>query len=215
MAFGYVLGAEICSWLPRHQDFANSGPIQIYVQSNGVHTDLVLPAYQADLDWRSVFEARHFPTPVAAQSADWIAVGWGDQGFFLSTPSWSELTLSTTIGALSARAPSVLHVEYLSEAQRQHYTMHPLQIDASQLRALTDYVRATVHLDARGKAQALSAHYHDRDAFFLAHGHYSVVRTCNTWTGSALSHAQIQIGAWTPFERNVMRSLPPKPERAQ
>ena len=205
---GYVFSAELCAWMPRHAAFTNDGPIRIFVQSNGVHTDLVLPVRSDQFDWRDLFKANDFPQATLVHSADWITLGWGDAGFYLNTPSWSELKFSTALNALSTRAPSVLHVEYLSEATRVQFEMHALQISAAQLEVLRRYVEKSIALDTQGKAQTLHAHYTESDAFFLANGHYSLLRTCNTWTGSGLLEAQIQVGAWTPFARNVMASLP-------
>ena len=204
---GYLLSAELCMHFPRFREFPNTGPIRIYVQSNGVHTDLVLPAQSPALDWRQIFPASDFPDAKLVESADWVTLGWGDEGFFLNTPSWQDLKLSTALTALSARAPSVLHVEYLSEASRSQSEMHALNIDMEQLKRLTAYVQNSVHVASSGRAQPLPQHYHQTDAFFRAKGHYSLVHTCNTWTGAALAEAQIQIGAWTPFARNVMGSL--------
>lgn len=206
----YVLIAELCTWLPRNQDFANNGPILIYVHSNGVHTDLVLPVRSLELDWRTLFEARHFPHSPAVQSADWILLGWGDEGFYLNTPSWSDLKLGTALRALSGNAGTLLHVEYLSEAQRQRYPMHPLWIDAERLRTLTRFVRDSATMDD-GEAQSVAGHYSNSDAFFRAKGHYSLLQTCNTWTGAALAQARIQVSAWPPFAHNLMRSLPAPP----
>ena len=49
--------------------------------------------------------------------------------------------------------------------------------------------------------------YGDHDAFYPANGRYSLLQTCNVWTGSLLRDAGVKMGWWTPFAGNVLGHL--------
>ncbi|HBO38902.1 MAG TPA: hypothetical protein DD638_09600, partial [Pasteurellaceae bacterium] len=66
-------------------DKESSQDITIYLLSNGVHTDLVMPSKTEQKDWTSVFAAEN---TLGGLPEQWIAVGWGDKGFYLETPTW-------------------------------------------------------------------------------------------------------------------------------
>ena len=66
--------------------------------------------------------------------------------------------------------------------------------------ALVAYIAATF---ATG-GSALPG-YAANDAFYPGTGRYDAIHTCNAWTGDALRHAGVRIGAWTPFPITVMR----------
>jgi uncharacterized protein (TIGR02117 family) len=218
--------AWMLAYFPANSDFANSGSVAIYVRSNGVHTDLLLPVQmQLNLptpqivDWRDDFPPESFPRAaaqsIAKQSQSWIAVGWGDQQFYLDTPRWQDLRLSTALSALTGRNSSLLHVEYLANSELDDYPdMRALYLDASQYLALQNQIQASIDLDdANASSQVIAdASYGAQDAFFRAHGHYSALRTCNVWLGDVLRAAGVRMSYWPPFASNVMQSLPPVPK---
>ena len=71
--------------------------VEIFVQSNGVHTDICMPVKSAYFDWTSFIDTTLYSKN---KSFEYIAVGWGDKGFFLDTPTWAELKTSTALAIL-------------------------------------------------------------------------------------------------------------------
>ena len=51
------------------------------------------------------------------------------------------------------------------------------------------------------------AGYFSNDAFYEAIGRFTIINTCNEWTGKALRTAGVCIGLWTPFEWSVIYHL--------
>jgi len=49
-----------------------------------VHCDLVLPASAAGIDWSQRFPRADFAA--VDDRFEWIAIGWGDRGFYLEVP---------------------------------------------------------------------------------------------------------------------------------
>ena len=61
--------------------------IDIYILTNGVHTDLVLPIKTPEIDW-----SREIPfenTRSKRTDFNYLSFGWGDKGFYLDTPTWA------------------------------------------------------------------------------------------------------------------------------
>lgn len=185
---------------------AGPPPIEAYVTSNGVHTDLVLPLRAGGIDWTQVFDPAHFGTLPA--DAAFVAIGWGDREFYLNTPRWRDLTLGRALGAVSGTGRSLLHVTWLRRADLGARTWH-LPLSPEQADRLRAHVLRTLAPGPDGRAVAVPGHYGAADAFFEARGAYDLFTTCNTWTGDALRQAGVPMSRWTPFDWNVTWHLTP------
>ena len=154
--------------------------ITIYVQTNGVHTGVVLPA------------APH----------RWRAYGWGDRDFYLNTPRWQDIRPGTLIAALIGSPNTLVHVDELGDFEPDE-NWRPLRLRPDEYARLRAFVAATF----APHPQRLPG-YTTTDSFYTARGRYSALRTCNVWTGEALRTAGVRTGVWTPFASDVMRWIP-------
>ena len=91
--------------------------------------------------------------------------------------------------AKEAGQPSLVHVTYLGPVTGPGAgAALPLTEDA--YRRLIGFVEETLRLE-RGRPVPVPGFAYSRaDAFFEAHGSYSLVNTCNAWVGRALCHAR-------------------------
>ncbi len=103
----YVLVAFVLSYIPYNSSFTNEvkHPILVQLHSNGVHTDILLPIETSDHDWHSFL-------PDIPAMHNTVAFGWGDKGFYLNTPNWSDLTFSTAFKACTGLSTTAMHVSY-------------------------------------------------------------------------------------------------------
>ena len=175
--------------------------VTIYVASTAVHADLILPIVSDVIDWRA-----ELPSAAFEDHADWathVAIGWGDRGFYLETPTWADLKASTAAKALLAPSQTCLHVQYttdraLSEATRR------VTISDEQYTRLVRFIRSTFLLDDDGGPRTIpGVSYYGYDAFFEAHGTYHALNTCNSWIGRALQSAGVCTPWLTPLPRSV------------
>ena len=98
LLLGYA-GIALVGLFPVNQDFTpDPDGVKIYVYSGNVHSDIIVPVTNEVMDWRTIFEADHFKSKTSGIS--YVSIGWGDRGFFLNTPRWSDLTLSTAANAM-------------------------------------------------------------------------------------------------------------------
>lgn len=175
--------------------------IVLFVESNGVHTGIVLPKVAAGVDWRDLFPARDLADPRYA-GHDHVAIGWGERDFYLNTPTWADVSPATIAAAAFGSDRTLIHAEHLP-LPRPGADARRLIVRPAEYRRLAGYIRAT--LVAGG---ARHRGYGANDAFYEARGHYGAVRTCNAWTGDALRHAGIRVGRWTPFPATVLWWFP-------
>jgi len=172
--------------------------VVIYVESNGIHTGLILPNVAAGVDWRGLAAASDLRNPAYA-GVDHVAIGWGDKHFFLDTPTWWDVRPGTVAAAAIGSDETLIHVEHIPEPRVTGPDTRRIVLTSEQYRRLAAFVRRS--FAARGPHYP---GYFDYDAFYAARGHYDALTTCNSWTGAALRYAGVRVGLWTPFPATVM-----------
>ena len=207
LAATYLTAAAAGGFLP-HSVVPDPAPqeIEIFVHSNGVHADLLLPVSALDVDWRKHLS---FDDPdVADGGFPYLAFGWGDKAFYLTTPSWSDLKLSTALLALSGLDSTVMHVQ-AALAPPPGPRSGRMLLTADQYRHLVAFIEQSFQHDAAGAPMPIAgAHYYGRhDAFYEAQGHYSAFNTCNEWTRQALASAGQPTALWAPFDIALFHHL--------
>jgi uncharacterized protein (TIGR02117 family) len=85
--------------------------ITAYIMSNGVHTDIVVPVRSAEKDWTT--DVPYANTTGKDSSYQWLALGWGDKGFYLETPTWGDLTFRVAFKAAFSLGGSAVHATFL------------------------------------------------------------------------------------------------------
>ena len=92
----FLLIAWIGSSIPRNGDWREpERGIEIMVETNGVHTALVLPVVTAERDWGRVFPLADISEPDRPYTH--VSVSWGERQVFLETPTWWDLKASTVL----------------------------------------------------------------------------------------------------------------------
>src|SRR5680860_1356541 len=109
----YFVAAFIGSVVPvnRNAEEGNKG-IEIFILNNGVHTDIAVPIETETINWTNVVKFEH--TIIPQEKAAYIAFGWGDLGFYETTPQWDDLTPKTAFSAMFLETPAALYVRFYS-----------------------------------------------------------------------------------------------------
>lgn len=170
--------------------------IAVFVEDNGIHTGIVLPKSRLTGPLAARFAPGDIADPRYARY-DWVAVGWGDRAFYLGTPTWADLSPSTVAAAAVGSDATVLHVEHVP-APHASASVRRVLLRPDQASRLIAFIEASLE-------EGEPVHgYGGWDAFYPARGRYSAIRTCNAWTGEALTAAGVPMGRWTPFSGTVM-----------
>jgi uncharacterized protein (TIGR02117 family) len=203
-AFGlaalYLGAALVLGAIPVNRDFkATPVGVEIFVCSNGVHTDFVLPVKNEEVDWSKVFLPAHFPSDVTR--FDHIGFGWGDLDFYRATPSWADFDAGTALRALTGLGPAALHVQY-RPVPGPNEDCRRLEIGPAQYRDLANYVSGTL-----AGSEPVAPGYGVTDLFYAARGRFSLFKSCNVWVGDGLKESGLPAGLWTPFSFQVLSHL--------
>lgn len=194
-AFGALL------FVPEAREPADG--IVIYACDNGVHTDLIVPAVSDGIDWRALFGQRAFIAPVATY--DHIGFGWGSRDFYINTPTWADFEIATAVKSV-LWDETVLHVAYRQQPGAGE-DCRPWRADPAAYQRIATFIREHLRLSGGLPVQAAPG-YGAHDAFFVANGQYTILETCNQWTGRALRLAEAPVAPWTPFSFLVTWNLP-------
>jgi uncharacterized protein (TIGR02117 family) len=195
LLFGLAMVAG--SMIPANRDWQPppSG-ITIHVYTNGVHTGLVLPAVHPLHDWRNRIKASDLRDPALA--GPWLLFGWGERDFYLNTPRWADVDPAIVLHAVMGSPGTLMHIDHLQRTWRGA-DMRPIRLTPAQYRALVRDIEGDF---ADGAA---IPGYGADDVFYPARGRYSMITTCNEWTGAKLRGIGVRIGRWTPTSWSVMR----------
>ncbi|MDM1407493.1 TIGR02117 family protein [Myroides sp. DF42-4-2] len=191
----------ILSLWPYQQDAAREKPggqeITIYLSTNGVHTDFVLPVTTTVIDWQSTFDFE-------SRTIRWVAFGWGDRGFYIDTPTWSDLRMSTALQALSGVGASAMHVTAYSAFAAGDQAIK-LTLTPAEYQTLVHYIQASF-VEEHGEYQRIDVPgYEASDAFYEAKGSYSLFYTCNTWVNQGLKQCNQKAALWALHDQGILR----------
>jgi uncharacterized protein (TIGR02117 family) len=176
--------------------------VRIYVVSNGVHTDLLLPRVAAGVNWRDEFPASDFRD--VAEDAAYLGFGWGDRAFYMATPAWSDVNVGLVWRALVGAGPAVLKVGNYLEPEPGDRVATEL-LSEQEYHRLAGYVSRSLVRGADGRPVIYpDSGYGDHDAFYAATGRYSALRTCNDWLATGLLEAGVPTPRWTPFALPIL-----------
>jgi uncharacterized protein (TIGR02117 family) len=124
----------ITGYVPLRQEKS----ITIFVESNGVHTDFILPVKCGSADWSRSMPYSDFER--ADPGFQYVSIGWGDKGFFIGTPTWADLTFSTAFNAAFGLGTSAMHVTYKRNEPKESEHCRKIRLSPFQYKVLSGYI---------------------------------------------------------------------------
>ena len=196
----YVVSAFVLSSIPVNSDFtpSNEDGIEIFLLTNGVHTDLVLPIRNKHKNWSEVIPFEH--THSKDSLMRYIAFGWGDRKFYLETPTWAELKFSTAVNALFVPSKAAMHVTFYKSMPQDEFCKK-ISISAGQYIRMVRFVGDSFQKNMKDQYILIgNPGYGEDDCFYEANGKFHIFYTCNTWTNKGLKVSGLKASLWTPFD---------------
>jgi uncharacterized protein (TIGR02117 family) len=198
----YVLSVYLISNITVNSDSAfikEQKTVPIYILSNGVHTDIVVPVVNDIKDWRKQIQFNQ--TQSKDSLMNFIAFGWGDKGFYLDTPEWSDLKASTALKAAFGVSSSAMHTTFFKQL-REGEDCKRILISKENYQKLVTYISDSFNNPTN--PEWIEGHsYGKKDAFYEAKGSYSLFYTCNTWANCALKAANQKASLWTVYDKGI------------
>jgi uncharacterized protein (TIGR02117 family) len=168
----------------------------IYLLTNGIHLDFIFES--ADL------EAFHTVLEIEAKHK-YIAIGWGDKGFYLNTKTWGDLEYETLINALFLKSQAAIH---LTRYQRLNNETVKIALTKTQLDIIINHAISSFEKNATNEFLKIpDAAYFNNDNFYKAKGSYNCIKTCNEWVNIGLKKAKVKTAIWSPFDKGILYQI--------
>lgn len=166
----------------------------IYIKTNGVHLDLILPKDQIST---SLLNGLHYKP-----AENYLAFGWGDENFYINTPTWNDLTASNAFQALFLESSTLMHVTRYTQPKSDWIK---IPVSTNQLQKINTYILNSFKTDGnQNKSLLKDKGYTPSDDFYKAQGSYSFYSTCNSWVNKGLKQSGLKACYWTPFDFGVL-----------
>jgi uncharacterized protein (TIGR02117 family) len=134
----------------------------------------------------------------------YVGFGWGDKEFYLTTPTWADLTLSTAFKALFLKSESALHVSFYPYLSGYN-GMKKLRISPVQYQAMVRFISSSFKRNEDGRTIRIQCPgFGDPDCYYEAMRSYSLFYTCNTWANQAFKKSGLRACVWTPFDKGLL-----------
>jgi len=201
---GYLLVVTLLSYISVNDGLVKSQKeIPIYILTNGVHTDVVLPLKSEHYDWTNQLKTEH--TKAKDTTMNYAAFGWGDKGFYLEAPFWVDLKASTALKAASGLSSTAMHVTFYKDLKESN-SCKKLQISSDNYKKLILFINESFQTKS-GEFLKIEtdAVYGKHDVFYEANGSYSLFYTCNSWANQALKAANQKAALWTISDSGIFR----------
>ena len=202
----YILFSILLSYIPVNRSFiSDKNGIEIFIVSNGIHTDIVLPIQSEILNWSTIFQFNDFRA--YWRNAEYIAFGWGDLGFYLNTPEWKDLKFQTAFIAFFTPSESAMHVTLTSKPQ-EGKLCYKVIVSEEVYISLVKYIKSSFKIgDDNLTIKINHQGYGKFDLFYESDKKFYLFKTCNSWTNKGLKVAGIRTALWTPFDKPILFHL--------
>ncbi|HVD98738.1 MAG TPA: TIGR02117 family protein [Cytophagaceae bacterium] len=201
----YLLCAILLTFIPANNSAKQPATgIEIYIKSNGVHTDLILPTNNKFYQWEEKIHPEDFG--LVSTEDTWTAFGWGDKGFYLHTPEWADLKFSTAMDAvLPTVGESAMHITIYENAPVENTRTKKIILTDEQYLVLCDYIYQSFVKNEEEDFILISGYHYSsvNDNFYEAEGDYNFLKTCNQWTNQGLKKAGVRTAFWAPFDKCI------------
>jgi uncharacterized protein (TIGR02117 family) len=166
----------------------------IYLSTNGVHLDILIP--KENINSLLISGIKKEP------SDNYFAFGWGDEDFYINTPTWGDLTFKNAFKAMFLKSSTLMHV---TRYRYKRSDWVEIKISKSELDQLNEYIQNTFKTNEKGMKLILeNKGYSQRDDFYKAKGSYSCFKTCNSWVNSGFKESGLKSCLWTPFDFGLL-----------
>jgi uncharacterized protein (TIGR02117 family) len=180
---------------------SKNAEIDIYLFKQDMHTDILVPLTSEIINWDTIFKPEH--TVLNPKNSELIGFGWGDLNFYRNTPHWEDLKLDVAFKALFLKSQSALHTRFYQKVPSSE-DLVKISISENQYKKLSEYILKTLNAENTKEIQPIpDLNYYRDDAFYLAETSFSLFKTCNTWTNSALKTSGLKACLWTPFPQGI------------
>ncbi|AFY54706.1 Protein of unknown function (DUF2459) [Rivularia sp. PCC 7116] len=178
---------------------------QICVANTGIHSNILIPTKNNAYNWHNYLSIDKIGVD-AVNDYKYLSFGWGDKDFYMTISSISDFNFHTIFKAVFLPTSSVMYVKGY-QSLPQNIEVKCIYTDKANYLQLTKFIEASFKLDRNDRKIRIGDGYTSAAGFYAAKDKYSILRTCNTWTGDGLRKAEINTPLWDSLSFAIMFHL--------
>ncbi|UKN00153.1 TIGR02117 family protein [Paracrocinitomix mangrovi] len=185
-----------------HIPYSGAANHQIFIRSNGIHTDICVPVSNDLQDWNEFLNADDFKS---RSNATYYSFGWGDRDFYTVIKTWDDFSFPIAFKALMVPTETAMHVEALNYTPSASDHCLSFEITDEGYKKLCEYIESSFYIKDSKPLLIPEITYYGYDRFYEANNSYHVFETCNSWTNAGLKNAGVKTAAWNIFAISLMK----------
>lgn len=182
-----------------------NGAIAIYVKKSGIHTDILVPVKTPVWNWQKSIDFKSITTD--SNSIEYLAFGFGDRTFFIESSHGGFPQISSLFSALFLPTPPTMRVLVYRDISQNLPEIKCVKISKYHYLQLVNFIKDSFQLDGENNKIIIEKLPNYRGSFYEARGTYSILRSCNDWTGEALRTAEVNTPVWSGLSSAIMWHL--------
>ncbi len=181
--------------------------IEIYLSTNGMHVDFILPTKNHLFNWHQLIDSQPFAKKI--QDYPFLGLGWGDWNFYVELDEWENLSPQIAANALlNPNTPTLMHITGYEELPYDKLRVAKVVLSNSQYLQLCDFIYTAFDLNQKQAIDLLpNLGYTEHDNFYKANGSYHAFHTCNYWVNKGLKKIGVRTALWSPLDRGIFYQL--------
>ena len=138
----YIAFAFIFSRIAVNKQYEKNAIHTVYLMKSGIHIDFLLPICDEFKDWQEEFPISNTLSKDSTYKK--IAIGWGSKDFYMSTPTWDDLTLKIFLISNFGLGSSAIQVKYYTDTLPKDSQITPLKLSGNQYKNLIKYIETSL-----------------------------------------------------------------------
>lgn len=180
--------------------------IDIFLTSNGMHVDFILPTKNKIKDWTQFIDSQPYNKHLSEYKH--IGIGWGAPEFYLELETWDHVPFNLGFRAMAIPTPTIMHVIGYDKIPYEELKVARVSISEDQYLQLCSFISDSFKQDDKQALQLIpNRGYNEHDNFYHAHGVYHIFHTCNYWVNKGLKRIGVYAPLWSPLERGIFYQL--------
>lgn len=204
----FLLLIPIGAMIPINRSFQPViGGVDIYLSTNGMHTDFIVPTQNSLFNWTTLIDSQPFEKKL--NEYPHLGIGWGDWGFYIELDEWENLT--PTLAAktlLNPTTKTLMHITGYEQLPTKERRVEKISITPQQYLSLCTFIKTGFDYTDQQDIQLLPNHgYSANDNFYKGTGSYHAFHTCNYWVNKGLKKIGVRTALWSPIDRGMFYQL--------
>lgn len=180
--------------------------IDIFVTTNGMHIDFIVPTRNKLRDWTQIIDSQGFKKKLL--DYPYLGIGWGAPEFYLELESWDNLPFDIAFRALAIPSSTIMHVIGYDELPVEELKVKKISISSNQYIDLCRFISSSFKRNEQNDLLLIpDVGYTENDNFYHAHGVYHLFHTCNYWINKGLKQIGVYAPIWSPLDKGILYQL--------